>query len=251
MNEFSALLSKFDQITLPEMENVQLMNRTDTKYVFNIQFLDKILQKLQPYYSVLNVSGSNITDYHTLYYDTDDLLFYKHHHAGKGNRSKVRYRTYVQSQIHFFEVKNKNNKEITIKKRIKICDDVSTINTEKVDFYHKNALVNDADLKPKIWVDYSRITLVNKSHPERLTIDINLNFKNETTTKYLNNIVIAELKQEKRKKSIFNEVLKTFSIRELSISKYCLGVINLYQDVKQNNFKSKLLTLKKISHESN
>jgi hypothetical protein len=249
MDEYSSILSGFEQISLSEMDNVQLMSRIDTKYVFNIHLLNKILQELQPYYNILNIKGHNYTDYQTLYYDTDDFLFYKHHHAGKGNRSKVRCRTYVQSQIHFFEIKNKNNKEITIKKRIKICDDISSMNTEKMDFYHKNAFINDAELKPKFWVDYTRITLVNKTQPERLTIDINLNFKNESTSKYMNNIVIAELKQEKRKNSIFVEVIKSYSIRELSISKYCLGVINLYQNVKQNNFKSKLLTLRKISHE--
>ena len=96
MGTMKNLLSTFDQITLSEMDDVKLMSRTDTKFVFNLELLPEILQQLQPHYRVLNVSGVNISDYQTLYYDTDDFLFYHQHQCGKANRCKVRYRTYVQ-----------------------------------------------------------------------------------------------------------------------------------------------------------
>jgi hypothetical protein len=246
---YETILSAFDQITLSEMDNVKLMSRTDTKFVFNLELLPKIMQKLSPYYRVLNVDGININDYQTLYYDTDEFLFFHQHQCGKANRSKVRYRTYVQSDLHYFEVKNKNNKEITSKKRIKAIEDETQISEKSLAFYHKHAIINDADLKPKFWVNYSRITLVNKTQPERLTLDLNLEFKNEDSAKNYNVMVIAELKQERRSKSVFVDVIRSHSIREFSISKYCLGVVNLFQNVKQNNFKSKLLTIKKICNE--
>lgn len=250
MKTFKNLLSTFDQITLSEMDNVKLMSRTDTKFVFNIELLPEILQKLQAHYRVLNVSGVNISDYQTLYYDTDDFLFYNQHQCGKANRCKVRYRTYVQSDLHFFEVKNKNNKEVTTKKRIKTHEDTAIISDKSMDFYRNTAIVNDADLKPKLLVNYSRITLVNKNQPERLTLDLNLHFENDEHTKEYNDLVIAELKQERRTRSVFMEVISTHSIREFSISKYCLGIACLYDNVKKNNLKPKLLTLKKISHET-
>jgi hypothetical protein len=250
MKTYSDLLSTFDQITLPEMDDVKLMSRTDTKFVFNIELFPEILQKLHAHYRVLNVNGLNISDYHTLYYDTDDFLFYNQHHCGKANRCKVRFRSYVQSDLHFFEVKNKNNKEVTTKKRIKAFDQTPIISKKSMEFYHENAIVNDAELMPKLWVNYSRITLVNKNQPERLTLDLNLYFENECISKQYNNIVIAELKQERRTKSVFMEVISKYSIREFSISKYCLGIACLYDNVKKNNLKSKLLTLKKICHET-
>jgi len=249
MKSFRNLLSTFDQITLSEMDNVKLMSRTDTKFVFNIELLPEILQKLQAHYRVLNVSGVNISDYQTLYYDTDDFLFYNQHQCGKANRCKVRHRTYVQSDLHFFEVKNKNNKEVTTKKRIKTHEDTAIISDKSMDFYRNTAIVNDADLKPKLLVNYSRITLVNKNQPERLTLDLNLHFENDEHTKEYNDLVIAELKQERRTRSVFMEVISAHSIREFSISKYCLGIACLYDNVKKNNLKPKLLTLKKISHE--
>jgi hypothetical protein len=250
MKTISDLLSNFDQITLSEMDDVKLMSRTDTKFVFNRELLPEILQQLQPHYRVLNVGGVNISDYQTLYYDTDDFLFYNQHQCGKANRCKVRYRTYVQSDLHFFEVKNKNNKEVTTKKRIKTLEETAKISEKSLDFYRNTAVVNDADLKPKLWVNYSRITLVNKNQPERLTLDLNLHFENNQQIKEYNDLVIAELKQERRTKSVFIEVIGAHSVREFSISKYCLGIASLYDNVKKNNLKPKLLTLKKISHET-
>jgi hypothetical protein len=249
MKTVTDLLSSFGQITLSEMDNVQLMSRTDTKFVFNTKLLPELLQELKQNYRVLNVDGVNVNDYKTLYYDTDEFMFYHQHQCGKGNRCKVRQRTYVQSDLHFFEVKNKNNKEVTVKKRIKTPENTLDINSKAMDFYHNNAIVNDADLKPKLWVNYARITLVNKHQPERLTLDLNLNFENDDQIKFVQNIVIAELKQERRTKSVFTELMSANEVREFSLSKYCLGIVSLYPEVKQNNFKSKLLTLKKICHE--
>jgi len=249
INKIKTIITTFDQITLSEMDNVKLMSRTDTKFVFNIELLPDILEKLKIHYKVLNVDGVNVSDYQTLYYDTDDFLFYNQHQCGKANRCKVRYRTYVQSDLHFFEVKNKNNKQITSKKRIKSIEEETLISEKAMSFYHENAIVNDADLKPKLWANYARITLVNKTQPERLTLDLNLNFKHDSNTKEYNNIVIAELKQERKTRSAFIQVINSYFIREFSISKYCLGVANLFQNVKTNNLKAKLLILKKISHE--
>lgn len=249
METLKGLLSDFDQITLSEMDNVKLMSRTDTKFVFHVKLFPELLQKLKSDYRVLNIDGANLNDYNTLYYDTDDFLFYNQHQCGKGSRCKVRERIYVQSNLQFFEVKNKNNKEITEKKRIQTNNYDPFISLKTLDFYHKNAIINNAELKPKLWANYTRITLVNKNQPERLTLDLNLHFKNDGTTRFIKNVVVAELKQERRTKSVFTEMMSSLSIREFSISKYCLGVVTLYPEVKQNNFKVKLLTLKKICHE--
>jgi hypothetical protein len=39
-----------------------------------------------------------------------------------------------------------------------------------------------------------------------------------------------------------------FFVRRVSISKYCFGVINLYNTLKHNNFNKNLLLLKKALH---
>jgi hypothetical protein len=65
-------------------------------------------------------------------------------------------------------------------------------------------------------------------------------------TKEMKGMVIAEVKQEKRKASPFLVIMKKYHIREGSISKYCLGIATMCNDVKKNNFKRKLINIKHI-----
>ena len=62
----------------------------------------------------------------------------------------------------------------------------------------------------------------------------------------LPNLVIAEVKQSRRNASTVFKILKTEKIRETAISKYCLAIVWTTAAVKQNNFKEKIRTIKKI-----
>src|SRR4051812_18873006 len=104
------------------MDNVKLMNRTDTKFLFTTDQFETVLNEVAPYYKVLEVNGKRLNHYKTLYYDTSDLALYNKHHNGKLNRYKIRHRTYVESDTGFLEVKFKNNKGRTIKNRVREHD---------------------------------------------------------------------------------------------------------------------------------
>ncbi|MBT4478083.1 MAG: VTC domain-containing protein, partial [Flavobacteriales bacterium] len=107
-------LNKFETITLSEMDDVKLMSRTDTKFVFNFSRLPEFLEKLSPFYKVLLIDGNLIHDYKSLYFDTEDRKFYIEHHNRRVNRNKIRFREYVGSGLTFLEIKLKNNKGKTI-----------------------------------------------------------------------------------------------------------------------------------------
>ena len=64
--------------------------------------------------------GKGKHDYKSLYFDTEDRKFYNDHHNQRVHRHKVRYREYVDSGLVFLEIKCKNNKGKTIKKRLKV-----------------------------------------------------------------------------------------------------------------------------------
>lgn len=245
-------LSDFSPISLSEMDSVKLMDRTDTKFIFHDSKLPFILNEVQNNYRVLEINNSRISPYETLYFDSEDFDFYLRHHNQKLNRYKVRFRKYVNSNLCFFEVKFKSNKDRTLKERIR---------QEKMGFLlngkAKNLIENITKLKaehlfPKLWANYFRITFVSKQLDERLTIDFNLTFKNETSEKKINNLVIAEVKQEKISfKSPFIRFMYKHHVRSISISKYCLGVTQLFPSVKMNNFKPKLITINKIIYGHN
>ena len=223
------------------------MNRTDTKFVFPLSTLIKILPKLVEHYRVLEINGVRLNAYRSLYFDTEDFQFYHQHHNGKTNRNKVRFREYIDSGLSFLEVKRKNNKGKTIKKRIKVKKITESLDDSNLDFVNK-VIGSKMPLKPQHWNKFSRITFVHKRRKERLTIDVNFRFEDINSTKYnLGNMVIAEVKQAKRNlSSNFIRIIKEERIHPFRISKYCMATSTLFPQLKKNNFKRKFLHLDKL-----
>lgn len=245
MDELNRILNEFEPITLKEMDSVKLMDRTDTKFIFKFDQLPEFLNQLKNDYRVLDVNGNKISRYESLYFDTKAFDLYHCHHRGKPSRFKIRFRKYVESDLNFFEVKFKNNKGRTIKDRVKQKEIDGFIKEKAEELLTHKTPLKSANLEAKIWVNYSRITFVNKNSPERVTIDLNLTFKNNEQNKTIENIVIAEVKQDKAVVSAFMKLMKKYHIRQGAISKYCFGVINLFGKIKHNNFKPKLNLIKK------
>ncbi len=228
------------------MDNVQLMNRVDVKYTFTNEKLNEFLGQLKEYYKILEVNGCRSSRYESLYFDTPDFHLYHQHHSGRLNRYKIRVRKYVESNLHFFEIKFKNNKGRTIKNRIKQQQVIETIEGKAEDFLLQHTNLGEEKLEPKLWVNYTRITLVHKSIPERVTLDLNLTFKTNEVTRNIPNLVIAEVKQDKASTSTFIRLMRDNFIREGSISKYCFGVASVFRE-RFNNFKPQLHLYKKIT----
>lgn len=242
------LASSFRPISLSEMDSVKLMNRTDTKYVFKASLLPELLERCKDSYQVLEIKGNRASRYETLYYDTANLDLYHKHQTRRTNRHKIRSRNYVESNLQFLEVKLKNNKGRTIKDRIKIDQiEEQFVNTSaQYHFLKLKTGYDSAQFCPQFWVNYSRITLVNLENQERCTIDLNLQIVNNEQVSDYSYLVILELKQEKAANSPISSLMKEMQIREGGLSKYCLGVISQYPEVKQNNFKKKLKTISKL-----
>jgi len=240
------IINSFESITLEEMDRVKLMDRTDTKFLCHIKQLPKILKRISNDYKILSINNFPISTYQTLYFDSANYMLYNQHHNGKLNRYKVRYRKYVESNISFLEIKQKSNKGRTIKTRMSIESPIWERNDNAKIFLLKKLPFNPEILKPAVWVNYNRITLVNKKSAERITIDLNLNFKKDALEKSYPNLVIAEVKQDSKINSEFLNIMKKHHIREGSISKYCLGIANLIPKQKSNNFKSKILQIHKL-----
>ncbi|MCG8577788.1 MAG: polyphosphate polymerase domain-containing protein [Flavobacteriales bacterium] len=240
-----AAMQGLDYISLAEMDEVKLLNRTDTKFVFKRSLLNEILPLLAEDYRVLNVEGNIISRYQTLYFDTDEYKFYLDHHNQKGNRFKVRMRKYVESELFFLEIKNKF-KGRTDKKRIMI-DDFEMDMKKKSKTFVDEVLGVELDLKSKLWNSFGRITLVNKKEKERLTLDLDLTFEWDDQKHVYDHVVIAELKQENvNRNSLFYRLMKKNGVRPTGMSKYCIGALTLEPTLKYNNFKRKKLLINKL-----
>ena len=240
-------IQKFQATSLAEMNAIKLLNRQDTKYVFHQRKLAEVLEDLQAFYYVLEINGKRLMSYENQYFDTADFQFYNKHQRGMLNRTKIRIRKYVESDLSFIEVKTKTNKSRTVKKRIPLVQKENINSTRITDFVEANSPVHVEDLNEELFINFTRLTLAHKDLEDRCTIDINLHAKWNGATYNFDNLVIAELKQERfRHASNFNLVLKKHHIYSESFSKYCFSFLNLNPDLKKNSFNDKIHQLNKI-----
>jgi len=241
------IIDSFDPILLEEINESALMNRVDTKFLITFQQLLLILPKLSEHYRILDIEGLRTPQYESDYYDSQSLHFYLDHHRQKVDRFKVRYRKYVESDLTFLEVKHKR-KGRTNKMR-KVVSGIPTEMSDEHKRFVKSTGVQELNLNYILTNKFERITLVEKNSPERLTFDINLEYSGNNLNKSLEGIVIAELKQKRlSRNSPFMKIVKQMQIRPFRVSKYCIGVIELYgrENVKYNRFKKKLLRINKL-----
>ncbi len=251
LNEFKQILHQFNAISLVQMDEVQLMSRTETKFAFRIDNLVQVLRQLQPHYYLLTNNNETIFNYKNVYFDTPDFKLYLKHHNGSLNRCKVRHRTYTESNTGYLELKFKNNKNRTIKQRI-FQPQVPLVWNESHLNFLKNALRFPTELlQPMVCVNYQRITFVGKENKERITFDIHLECLNNNASYKLDKLVIAEVKQSSKIKTPIINTFRELRIKQLSLSKYCIGVNSLYPQIKSNNFKEKNHIVDKLINHDN
>ena len=229
------------------MTQVKLMNRTDTKYCLTMHQLDEVFERINDQYFQLFIDGENELPYTTTYYDFPDNKLYTTHHNGKQNRYKIRKRSYAISGIQFLEVKFKNNKGRTIKSRLQTTNPSLRFNKEESAFLAKTIPFEHTELGVSLFNSFNRITLVNKNFKERCTIDFNLNFESHEAHKYMDKLVIIEIKADGYNyHSPLARMLRDLHIKKMGFSKYCIGKMYTDQNVKKNAFKEKLRSIDKL-----
>jgi len=249
-------LSGFSTVSLKDLSPVANLNRRDTKFIFHEQILSDLLAELIPHYSILEIDSQRLFQYQNRYFDTTDFLLYMQHHNGFRPRFKVRFRKY-ETGTQFFEIKEKNNQGRTIKKRIladpgsdMFADEQDTLMTFITDpmgeLLVKNSSLEADQFLRSIFLNYSRLTLVDRKFQERITIDSNVTSRANGNWKGFPGLAIAEVKQKRfNPKSTVIRAMGKRSILSTRFSKYCIGIHHHFT-VKYNRFKPRLLRMDRI-----
>ena len=250
-----SIITKYEPISLDEMSGIKLMNRTDTKFVTTVHRLKSLLMLANNDYRIQDIDGVRVAAYYTAYFDTPECNMYIVHQNGHAGRQKLRIRSYVDSGLNFLEVKTKNNHGRTKKKRIDMVgfdpmhpdhgirfqrqDEQYKVYDE---FLRKHLRYDPAIMSEKLENHFNRITLVNKSKTERLTIDTGLCFHNLLTGRDadLTGLAIIELKRDGLQPSPILEMLRELRIKPCGFSKYCMGSAFTNPSLKRNNFKERM-----------
>jgi hypothetical protein len=246
-----AIWNEMKTISLEEMRSVKLMNRIDTKYVVtNDEFLELLAMVSSQGYKVQAIDGLRAVRYDTLYYDTEERAMYIAHHNQMLNRQKIRTRHYVDSNQTFLEVKNKSNRGRTDKRRTSI--DLSYFsdihrNPQAVEYLSERSRYDIATLTPALATRFVRITIVNPTLSERVTIDLDLEYEDMRSGRRatIEGMAIIEIKQDGNLHSHTKDRLRDMRITPLKVSKYCLGSALTVADIKRNRMLLKLRDIEK------
>ncbi len=247
------LAGRLSPITLEEMNAVKLLNRIDTKYLTDETTLALVLADARAKgYRILEADGLKISPYNSVYYDTDGLRMFLDHHNRRLVRQKVRTREYMASGLAFLEIKRKNNKGRTKKKRTGIpAGEMMDFrsDTEATAYLAKHSAFSADELRPELSTAFDRITLVNPGKTERVTIDTGLGFDNFRTglKASLGTAVIIELKQSGRGFSDMKRILLGRRVKPVRMSKYCIAVTLTHPGVKHGRFKPKVRAIEKLT----
>ena len=110
MSKIISILKDYKSTTLPEMDEVALMERVDEKFTISFENTIDLLSKINHKYLCLEINGKRFFTYQTEYFDDSNHSLFKNRQNGKLNRYKIRFRDYVESKKTFLEVKFKSNK---------------------------------------------------------------------------------------------------------------------------------------------
>jgi hypothetical protein len=235
---------------LSELNQLTPQKRFDNKYICHISKLGSILDLMSKDYKILEINGKRHSHYSNLYFDTKDLTFYHNHINGKLGRQKVRLRHYDTSNENYIEIKYKNNKKETSKTRIKINEFNSQVISNFRDILDKGLSVNTDELIATLTLTYNRITLIRPDSFDKFTFDYGLSANTSgNKSLYFNGLLIIEHKStNKTDANKLPEKLNHIELKKMSISKYCLGLVLSKDNIKYNTYKSKLITIQKVSN---
>ena len=241
--EISQILHTMQPVSLEEISNAALMNRKELKYVLHEDQVKELIAHLSESMYVLEIEGTRIGSYETIYFDTDEFTMYLQHHNGRRRRYKLRTRRYVASDLSFLEIKEKEKKNSSKKVRIQTDSLLTQLKSGEKEFISRHSPYDPEQFTPKIFNTYKRVTFVTPDFSQRITLDFDLTYERDGTCIQLPNVVIGELKMPERCQSTLTTLMREMHISATSFSKYCIGISLMYPQVKKNLFKQKLMKI--------
>lgn len=202
--------------------------------------LPDALDALAGEYCVLEHLGDRVQGYSNAYFDSPGLRNYHEHHNQVGRRIKLRYRTYENSDLTFFEVK-RNVGGRTVKERRRSQRPDGALHVDDADFFAERTGWDPAGVAPSLVVDYRRILLVKRDFSERVTIDFDVRFHSDRGATTPRGLAICEFKQPRLDRR--SPAMTAMNRRPQMFSKYCMGLASCDPSLRRNRFKKVFLNL--------
>lgn len=238
------LTAPLQPISLRELNaHAAMLERRDNKYVVRGSVLRSAVQELAAHFRILEIDGRRAFTYETRYFDDADRTSYFDHHRGRRRRCKVRMRRYVDTNTCFLEIKLKDRRSMTVKKRLACPPEAfGRLDERAIAFVRSTygahyGLPFDRVLRPVLDMHYQRVTLVALRGGERMTIDRGLVFGRAAASRAVDEGVYIIETKSANANGIADAVLRRFHQHPTRhCSKYCVGMAALQEVDKYNNF---------------
>ena len=236
-------LSHFTPLSLEALnDKAAMLVRLDNKYIVPQGRIVPALAAFSELFDVLEIEGRRAFTYATRYFDDSARRAYFDHHQGRRKRCKVRVRHYLESRFSYLEVKLKDIRDVTVKKRLpvpflsEVLDDraMTFIDTCYRDQYGEGFVM---PLESAVSMVYRRTTLVAKEGGERMTIDTDLTFGTDRGVPTVApGMFILETKSA-RGNGIADAILRGLHLQPTGrCSKYCIAMATLGEVSRHNQF---------------
>ena len=233
----------FRPITLQDLNGkAEMLERLDQKYICRADRLRPAFASFAEHFDILEIDGRRSFTYATCYFDSDDSRAYHDHHQGRRKRCKVRVRHYLDADLTYLEVKLKDRRDVTVKRRLRLDRPVTTLDARCMAFVQAewSALYGTdfgLTLFPVLSMTYRRMTLVAQLGGERMTVDTALTFEaNGSDVAVPPEMFILETKSPNGRGHA-DAILRQHHLQPTSrVSKYCVGMAATAQVGRANRF---------------
>jgi hypothetical protein len=222
--------------------DLALLARVDQKYVVPLPTLERLLELVRDDIEVLEIDGLRCFRYETTYFDTPDLMTFRAHAQGRRRRYKVRVRSYLDSGESMLEVKLKGGRGETLKRRLPYHHRSGEPLSAKAHAFASEiiggayGIAVPEVLSPTVTTTTNRLTLVSARATARMTVDMDLECLIAAGGVGLrDDHVVVETKAAGGDGRL-DRALRLLGARPVSLSKYCLGVAVLHDDVSGNRW---------------
>lgn len=221
----------------------EMLERLDNKYVVSRSVLDRAATEFAKHFDILEIDGRRSFTYETCYFDDSERQSYFDHHQGRRRRAKVRIRKYIEAGLCFVEVKLKDKRGITVKKRLPYDPamfgylDAAALAYIHAVYFEQYQERFPHELSRVIDMRYERKTLVAKEGGERMTIDSALRFfDRESSYSVDDDRFILETKSANGN-GIADRILRAMHQHSTKhCSKYCTASAVLNHVTRHNRF---------------
>ncbi|MGL4309885.1 MAG: polyphosphate polymerase domain-containing protein [Paracoccaceae bacterium] len=250
-------LTSFQTISLVGLNGkAAMLERLDNKYIVPARLLLPAFRDFAALFDVLEIEGRRAFIYATRYFDDEERHAYYDHHQGRRKRSKIRVRNYVDAGFSYLEVKLKDLRGSTAKKRLRVENGLEELDGRCLAFIedcHRKQYGRGLNrpLRPVIAMEYERITLVAREGGERMTIDTRMGFHSGgKSLAVADDMFIIETKSA-RGNGIADKIMRARHLKPTNrCSKYCVAMAALGEVRRHNHFLPALKRLKLI-HDPN